>query len=941
MRSRLIYIFWLVVGLTAFIVLGYYYRQLERSERHLAKKMRYFKISDPYRTYQQLMPQLHAWRKPENPAELKEYFTKDRSYVYQSEQEFNDYLKSFGKEGRESYLRSAKRVLLSPVSRETKERYINGNNLSFDDSAFIQFTTNDLKRPRREFMWVEAVDSEEAAWEWWRDKDPILKKAKEDKIIADYKDLLFLAVDPLELTNRYELLKDVADEEIYTASLRNEAPAQGLDKRLFKVSKGRLGASGFALQPPLTVSEQFNRWRELGLTNLLHNYLLPRSNGFWAVVRIDGGEGKKAEAALKLSELHGTNDLPLVICEGALKLEYQKKMNALIKWVMLCWLLVFGLIVVLQTIRQFFLHFLMGRGFVPEVMYRFYSPGARAYLIRNGYKTFTHVMTLEEVERKRKEGQEVPEVMVMRVHEKKGNIRRIDSIQLEAGFRSICPSGQVWVKRAYGKGMKELRREFINMRRMTRRGVKTPKILSYCEAQWKGYWCGYLMIANLDGLVPFDYWQTYSAPYLEEKERSEIVRSLSMSMSGCLRRCHRHGIFKLQLFGKHIFFDPKDLKAGVTLIDVEKACCLNDTELSLLRRFPWLYKRYLAPDLAFLNRYLFWELWPLKERLRMYVNYCRRSSFPGADKIPLNAEERARLDKVSRICVKKGYGQYQKVGDVFLNVACYDEIRDTLPRTFREYFAITSEENVTRKKGRTVVKIQRGGKTYYLKRHTGMSWKDALLEYCRHGRRMSNARLEWKAMQIADSLGIPNMPFRAFGEKFSAFRERSSFLLTEALPPGRTVEDQLRDGLDLPLAQRILLCKRIAGIARKLHGAGYVHKDFYLGHFYVVGDLMKDDYVLHLLDLQRLARGAKILNRWSLKDMTALYFSALPFLKDGLISRTDMLRLYHFYVGRERLEEKDRKFLAKLFLKEKKIARHTEKLLAKRRKRGELEGLVK
>ena len=90
MRSRLIYLFWLVPGLTILLLLGYYYNQLNRSERHLAKKLRYFKMADPYRAYQELMPQLHAWRKPENPYELKEFFTQGRSYVYQTDQEFSD-----------------------------------------------------------------------------------------------------------------------------------------------------------------------------------------------------------------------------------------------------------------------------------------------------------------------------------------------------------------------------------------------------------------------------------------------------------------------------------------------------------------------------------------------------------------------------------------------------------------------------------------------------------------------------------------------------------------------------------------------------------------------------------------------------------------------------------------------------------------------------------
>ena len=940
MRSRLIYIIWLVIGLTAFIVLGYYYRQLERSERHLARKMRYFKIADPYRTYQHIMPQLHAWKKPEDPYQLKEFFTSGRAYVYQSDAEFSDYLKNFSRDAREAYLRAVKRVLLSPASTEMKKRYVEGCNVNFSDPSFIEAPTNALKRPHHEFFWVEAVDSEEAAWEWWQEKDEILKKAREEGIIADYRDLLFLAVDPYDRTGRYERLMEVADEELYTSALRKEAASQGLDRRLFRVSQGRFEKNGFYLRPPLTVAEQFTRWRELGLNNLLNNYLLPRSNGFWAVIRIDGGEGSKAEAALKLSELHGTNDLPVVICEGALKLEYQKRISVLIKWVFQTWLLIFVVIGFLQNIRQFFVHYLVGRGFVPEVMYRYFSPGVRAYLIRNGYKTFTHVMTFEEVQSKRQKGEEVPEVMVMRVHEKRGNIRRIDSLQLEAGFRSICSSGKVYLKRAYGKGMKELRREYINMCRMSRRGLKVPKILAYCEAQWKGYWCGFLMTANLDGHIPLDYWQTYVAPELPEEERRTVVRSLSKSLAGTLRRAHRHGIFKLQLFGKHIFFDPEHLEWGVTLIDVEKAWCLSDFRLKFLRRFPKLFRRFFLQDLAFLNRYLFWELWPLKERFRMYVNYCRRSTYPGIQRLPLTDKERSDLRKVHLLSLKKDYGQYQKVGNIVVNVAHYASMKEILPADFKEYFDIESLELVTKKRGRTVVKIHAGWSTYYLKRHYGMKLKDALLEFLRHGRRMSNARLEWKAMEICDTLGIKNTPFRVFGEKFSGMKEKCSFLLTESLPPGKTVEDHLRGGLRLAFAEKKELIKRIAAIARRLHTEGYTHKDFYLGHFYVVGDL-KGDYDLHLLDLQRLCKGAKLLNRWSLKDITALYFSTLPFVPTGQITRCDMLRFYLRYVGRERLLKKDKKFLRAVTLKERRIARHTEKLLAKRRKRGELTDLVK
>ena len=95
------------------------------------------------------------------------------------------------------------------------------------------------------------------------------------------------------------------------------------------------------------------------------------------------------------------------------------------------------------------------------------------------------------------------------------------------------------------------------------------------------------------------------------------------------------------------------------------------------------------------------------------------------------------------------------------------------------------------------------------------------------------------------------------------------------------------------------------------------------------------------MDLQRLCKGAKLLNRWSLKDITALYFSSLPFVPTGQITRSDMLRFYLRYVGQTKLRKCDKKFLRAVTVKERRMARHTEKLLAKRRKRGELTDLVK
>jgi len=166
------------------------------------------------------------------------------------------------------------------------------------------------------------------------------------------------------------------------------------------------------------------------------------------------------------------------------------------------------------------------------------------------------------------------------------------------------------------------------------------------------------------------------------------------------------------------------------------------------------------------------------------------------------------------------------------------------------------------------------------------------------------------------------------------FWERGSFIVTAELRGGRPLEALLREGKPLTLEQRVKLARRLGQLARRLHQAGWVHCDFYLGHIYVVGDV-RGAYQLHVLDVQRVRRGARIGNRWSLKDITALYFSSLPL---AAIRASDRLRFVHAYMGGgARQRGRRKKFVRAVMRKGERVAAHTKKLLARRRARGELQ----
>jgi heptose I phosphotransferase len=79
-------------------------------------------------------------------------------------------------------------------------------------------------------------------------------------------------------------------------------------------------------------------------------------------------------------------------------------------------------------------------------------------------------------------------------------------------------------------------------------------------------------------------------------------------------------------------------------------------------------------------------------------------------------------------------------------------------------------------------------------------------------------------------------------------------------------------------------------MVRRLHGAGFTHLDLYLNHIFV-RETPEGDKVLHLIDLQRVARRWFLPRRWIVKDLAALLYST----RDVPLSRTDIARIFTAY----------------------------------------------
>lgn len=208
-------------------------------------------------------------------------------------------------------------------------------------------------------------------------------------------------------------------------------------------------------------------------------------------------------------------------------------------------------------------------------------------------------------------------------------------------------------------------------------------------------------------------------------------------------------------------------------------------------------------------------------------------------------------------------------------------------------------------------------KALYLKRYYRPPLRLQLGGWLRWGRRLSAADLDRVPAEPLAQAGIQTPKIIAFGSQWGTLFEKRSFLITEEIA-GRSLEKHLPDcltnlnPLQNPAPRRQFLC-RLADWVAALHRSGFCHRDLYLAHIFLT-----DDNQLVLIDLHRTFRPRLFKQRWRIKDLTQLYYSA----PGRTISRTDRLRFYLRYAGRTKLSAADRRIIHKIKRKAWRIADH-------------------
>ena len=206
--------------------------------------------------------------------------------------------------------------------------------------------------------------------------------------------------------------------------------------------------------------------------------------------------------------------------------------------------------------------------------------------------------------------------------------------------------------------------------------------------------------------------------------------------------------------------------------------------------------------------------------------------------------------------------------------------------------------------------------TLYLKRYSNppVAARRAVLRSDHDAR--SLAGVEWNLMRQLRERGIPCPVGVALGEEFRAGREVRSAVLARAVP-GRSLERLLAEpgALDRGTLRSVL--QATARLVAKFHGCGWVHRDLYLAHLFFDPTAVPEQG-LHIIDLQRVIRPRCCLNRWIVKDLASLNYSA----PRGVISRSDRVRWLRTYLDAARLGVAGRVLAFRVVGKTQQIARH-------------------
>jgi len=204
------------------------------------------------------------------------------------------------------------------------------------------------------------------------------------------------------------------------------------------------------------------------------------------------------------------------------------------------------------------------------------------------------------------------------------------------------------------------------------------------------------------------------------------------------------------------------------------------------------------------------------------------------------------------------------------------------------------------KEGRRTLRIEVNKNSYFLKYHRGVGWGEIIKNWLSLRSPIVSARNEWQAVKFLQHHQLETMTLAGYGEMGKNPAKRHSFVITEELVDTMSLEHIGQQWHQFPprFSSKYQLIKKLAHIAGTMHANGMNHRDFYLCHFLLDKKFSEHNTFdasmpVYLIDLHRAQIRNDIPERWIVKDLGSLYFSAY----DVALTQRDLLRFIKMYTG--------------------------------------------
>ena len=232
-----------------------------------------------------------------------------------------------------------------------------------------------------------------------------------------------------------------------------------------------------------------------------------------------------------------------------------------------------------------------------------------------------------------------------------------------------------------------------------------------------------------------------------------------------------------------------------------------------------------------------------------------------------------------------------------------------------------TKDNLAKHRERIQFEVNSPPTTLFMKRYEKTPILDQLKNWINCHRRASMSHADSAPAEELATAGINTPKTIATGEQWGNFFEKRSFIVTEKIPDAESLERKLPPCFDAPattenLELRKNFITRLAAFVRKFHETKYRHRDLYLCHIF-----SNNADKFSLIDLTRAFKPLLLSERFRAKDIAQLYYSASA----RYFSKTDRLRFYFTYTGRDKLDKKDKRFISKVKNRTKRMARHDTK----------------